>query len=191
MFIKSIDFYKTAPNIYSTATPGADGGLKSSISSIIPNTTGASGYCLKRIDLNATSGNGGWNTSVPTITNNDLTLQVIVKLHTNSSSVDFGAGQKVNFFYTFATDDLFSASFLNGDNSTNQVLARTYVMPNTRLLNLALPSVTGTVTQDQTRYYLTDKITLKAQYLYIWIEHPNLTFNGGDGTFSFQVNVVA
>lgn len=186
MFNSSVNVYNTTA--FTSGAPTINGGSKSSSSGVIAATAGDSGYCLKKLDVSKDTGAdstwGAWSNSGHIPTDKDITMQMTVAISTGSGAT-FETGSKITLFYAFT-----NKNFLGTDNSTNRLLARKELAGSARLWNIPLPNVTtGSTTEE--RIYITDRITVRAPYVYVWMEHSNLSFTGGDGSLLVQVNFVS
>lgn len=187
MLTKSKNIYH-ASTAYSSAVPGTNGGKKTlgAGESVIAATATGASFLLKRADLNATTGNGIWTSAVPsTLTaGGDIALQVDVTLAAVAGA-DAASGQKLNVYYAFSTDDLITA-----DNAEDWLLVRNILFPTAKVLSISLPAVTSDTAVR--RIYNTDRVSVRGQFLYVWIEHGPITFdNVGASSLAVQVNAIA
>lgn len=98
---------------------------------------------------------------------NDITIQGTIA---SDSNVGPGNGKKLDVYYAFSTNSYSTAAD-----------AVTGLAASAQLFSIKLDPL-----KNVTRYYITDKVTLRARYMYVWFSHDDL-----DKAVTLTVDIVS
>lgn len=202
----SRNIYGASPSTYANAALG-NGGQKPASGGIIPASDALSADLiqLKMLDLQgvnavATAGYEAWTLSghIPA---GDIAIHAKIGITTDTVST-FPAipNHTLSLLYAFSVENLLPA---DAGTTTSQLEAAgvarkaawSQLASSARILKMALPAVAATGTT-LFRVHSTDRVTVRARYLYVWVEHQQLNFKDA-GTavtanqLTWQVNLVS